>query len=331
LVKWFDIKLFGVKLFDIIANSFVIRIDMLNIIINSCKYSSYLTDYKLIIRGEMIMGKIKIYRNVAKLNNIDMFYLDTKTEGPTILCLHGMYGRAETWGDFINYYGEQFRVVAPDQRGHGLSSKPISKYTSEEMAEDVIQLLDFLKIDLVILVGHSMGGSVAGYLAAVYPKVVKAVAILDKSAAGHEESNKLLLNKGELSDTVTKDWPMPFATLDEAMDFIKQASESDLEYQYFMKSLVETVKGYKMMFSTKAMAIIRVNFDNWFDLLPSIKCLAMLVRSSSHEGVSDKDFAKMQSLVSNCIAYEMSHPDHNVHLANKDEFYSYFGEFLKRI
>ena len=57
----------------------------------------------------------------------------------------------------------------------------------------------------------------------------------------------------------------------------------------------------------------------------------MLVRSSSHEGVSDKDFAKMQSLVSNCIAYEMSHPDHNVHLANKEEFYGYFDGFLKRI
>lgn len=57
----------------------------------------------------------------------------------------------------------------------------------------------------------------------------------------------------------------------------------------------------------------------------------MLIRSSSHDGIPDKDFIKMQSLIPNCIAYEMSHPDYNIHLANKEEFYKYFNEFLERI
>ena len=113
--------------------------------------------------------------------------------------------------------------------------------------------------------------------------------------------------------------------------YIKQVASSNLEYQYFMNSLVETVEGYEMMFSSQAMVANSVYNENWFHLLPKIKCLAMLVRSSSHEGIPDEDFIKMQSLILNCIAHEMSHPDHNVHLANKDEFYSYFGEFLKRI
>lgn len=273
------------------------------------------------------MEKVKIYRDVAKLKNIDIFYLDTKTKGQTIVCLHGMYGRAETWSDFINNYGKQYRVIAPDQRGHGLSGKPTSKYTSKEMAEDIIELLHLLKIDSVILVGHSMGGAVAGHLAAVYPKCIKAVAILDKSA---KEANKLHLDDN-LYDPLTKDWPMPFATLNEAIDFIKQASESDLEYEYFIKSLVETVEGYKMKFSSKAIAMIHAHKNNWFDILPGIKCLAMLVRSSSHQAVPDEDFIKMKSMLSNCIAYEMSHSDHNVHLANKEEFYKYFNEFLKKI
>lgn len=273
------------------------------------------------------MERVRIYRNVAKLNNIDMFYLDTKTEGQVIVCLHGMYGRAETWDDFINNYGKRYRIIAPDQRGHGLSSKPISKYTSEEMAKDIIELLDFLNLDSIILAGHSMGGAVAAHLAALYPKYVKAVAILDKSA---EEANKLILDE-ELRDPLTRDWPMPFSTLNEAKNFIRQASESDLEYEYFMKSLVETVEGYEMKFSPKAIALIHAYKNNWLNLLPSIKALTMLVRSSSHEGVPDEDFRKMQAMIPNCIAYEMSHPDHNVHLANKEEFYGYFDEFLKNI
>lgn len=273
------------------------------------------------------MEKVKIHRSIAKLSEIDMFYLDTKIEGETIVCLHGMYGRGETWDDFINSYGKQYRIIAPDQRGHGLSSKPLSKYTSKEMAGDIIELLDLLGIDSAIIVGHSMGGAIAGHLAALYPKYVKAVAILDKSA---EEANKLSLDE-ELSDPLTEDWPMPFATLNEAINFIKQTSESDLEYEYFMKSLVERIEGYEMKFSPKALAMIHAYKNKWFDILPNIKCLSLLVRSSSHEGVPDEDFRKMQSMLPNCIAHEMSHPDHNVHLANKEEFYGYFNEFLENI
>ena len=272
------------------------------------------------------MSKIRIYRSIAKLKSIDMFYFDTKTEGSVILCLHGRWGRAETWYDFIQQYGEKYRILAPDQRGHGLSSKPISEYTTEEMAEDIIELLNFLKIDSVILVGHSMGGAIAGYLAAVYPKYVKAVAILDKSAAGPSESKELLLDKSQL-----KDWPIPFASLHEAMNFIKQVTISDIEYQYFMNSLIETIEGYQMMFKSQAIAIGIAHYEAWFNLLPKIKCLALLIRSKSHEAISDEDYIKMQKLLPNCITYEMSHTDHNVHLGNKEEFYECFNEFLRKI
>ena len=277
------------------------------------------------------MERTKIYRNIAKLKSIDMFYLDTRNDGPTILCLHGRWGRAETWFDFIQYYGKKYRIIAPDQRGHGLSGKPISKYTAEEMAKDLIELLDILKIDSVILVGHSMGGRVAGYLTALYPEFVKALAILDKSASGPAKPNILQLDQIPIIDPLTKDWPSPFSSLSEAMTYIQQATDSSLSYQYFMNSLVESVAGYQMMFSSQAMAANIAYEENWFHLLPSIKCLVLLIRAKGSGAVSDEDFIKMQSLIPNCHAHEVSHPDHNVHLGNKEEFYKYFDEFLSRI
>ncbi|HYE81945.1 MAG TPA: alpha/beta hydrolase [Clostridia bacterium] len=277
------------------------------------------------------MEKVKIYRSIAKLKSIDMLYFDTKTAGLPILCLHGRWGRAETWYDFIQHYGKQYRIIAPDQRGHGLSSKPVSKYTAEEMAEDIKELLDFLKIDSVILVGHSMGGRVAGYTAALYPDYIKALAILDRSASGPAKSNMPPLEQIPAVDPLTKDWPLPFSSLGEAKAFIMQATDSELSYQYFMNSLIETAEGYRMMFSSQAMAAGIVYDEDWFRLLPQINCPVLLIRAKSHEAVPDEDFTRMQSLIPSCLAYEMSHPDHNVHLGNKVEFYAYFDEFLKNV
>jgi pimeloyl-ACP methyl ester carboxylesterase len=271
---------------------------------------------------------MKIYRNIVKLKHIDMFYLDTKTEKPAILCLHGRWGRAETWFDFMSHYGESYRIIAPDQRGHGLSSKPNTEYTTEEMAGDIIELLNYLKIDSCIVVGHSMGGAIAGYLAAQYPNTIKAVAILDKSVAGPTEKKEVEIDSTQLFDPLTKDWPLPFTTHQEAMDFLKQATSSELEYQYFMNSLIETVEGFQMMFSSTAMAIGIAHYEAWFKQLQKIKCPVLLIRSSSHEAVPDDEFEKMKSIIDNCLAFDMSEPDHNVHLANKEEFYHYFDEFL---
>jgi pimeloyl-ACP methyl ester carboxylesterase len=277
------------------------------------------------------MNSVKIHRNVIKVNGVELFFMDTQTQGEAILCLHGRWGRAETWVDFIQHYGAQYRVIAPDQRGHGLSGKPVSKYTSAEMAADIIGLMDHLKIDKVILVGHSMGGSIAGYFAATYPDRLRAVAILDKTAGGPEKPNLTPLDELPPIDPITKDWPLPFSSLKEAQDFIKRDMETELSYQYFMNSLREEIDGVHMLFSAQAMAANMAYYQDWFDLLPKVKCPVMLARASSHEAVNDEDFSRMQALVSDCMAFEMSEPDHNVHLANKQEFYEFFDRFLDKV
>lgn len=86
-----------------------------------------------------------------------------------------------------------------------------------------------------------------------------------------------------------------------------------------------------MLFSPQAMAANIAYEENWFHLLQEMKCLVMLLRAKDSGAVSDEDFIKMQSLISNCFAREIIHPDHNVHLANKEEFYRYFDEFLRMV
>lgn len=272
-----------------------------------------------------------IYRSTAHLGDIDMFYLDTRTHAPAIVCLHGRWGRAETWVHLMRHYGDRYRVIAPDQRGHGLSSKPVSKYTAEEMAADVIALLDALNIPSAIVAGQSMGGCIAGFLAALYPERISAIAILDKSAAGPENVSTLPLYQLCAEDPLTKDWPLPFPTLYDASSFIKGWAGSELEYEYFMASVYETPEGFNMMFSTQAIAA-NIEYDQgWFHLLPNIKCPVLLMRAKGGAAVPDADFIKMQSLLPACIARESSSPDHNVQLSDKEGFYACFDELLSKV
>jgi pimeloyl-ACP methyl ester carboxylesterase len=70
-------------------------------------------------------------------------------------------------------FSKDHRVIIHDYRGTGRSSKPSIDYTTQIFARDVIALMDHLKVDDVIVVGHSMGGRVAQLLALDYPGRVK--------------------------------------------------------------------------------------------------------------------------------------------------------------
>ena len=64
-------------------------------------------------------------------------------------------------GCAISGIGSTYRVIAPDLRGHGESPAPEGVYTIDEMADDVVELLDWLPIsERIVLGGLSMGGYV---------------------------------------------------------------------------------------------------------------------------------------------------------------------------
>ncbi|MCU0703948.1 MAG: alpha/beta hydrolase [Fimbriiglobus sp.] len=97
--------------------------------------------------------------------------------GEPILLLHGWMADAGMWGRLdTNPMSKEFQLIAVDLRGHGKSDKPheVDKYGAE-MAEDVIRLLDHLKLPKAHLVGYSMGAIVAGKVAAAHPDRVLSI------------------------------------------------------------------------------------------------------------------------------------------------------------
>ena len=100
-------------------------------------------------------------------------YLDVGTGEPVVL-VHGFaVSYALNWGapGVIEALSRDYRVIALDVRGHGGSEKPHddARY-GEEMATDVIRLLDHLKIEKAHLVGYSMGAFITNKLVAGHPE-----------------------------------------------------------------------------------------------------------------------------------------------------------------
>ena len=98
-----------------------------------------------------------------------------KGEGPlTVLFMHGWAGSGGYFDQMLSHLDlNGLRVVTMDMRGHGESGKPESGYTDERFARDAIAVADVVRGDKIVVVGFSMSGRFAQYLAVVAPKRIR--------------------------------------------------------------------------------------------------------------------------------------------------------------
>ena len=102
---------------------------------------------------------------VCRTNGIDIHYLRSGGARPAVVLLHGLMGSGACWTRVARALEGAFDVVMPDARGHGGSSAPARGYRYEDLAGDVIALIDALALAQPVLVGHSMGGMTAAVAA----------------------------------------------------------------------------------------------------------------------------------------------------------------------
>ncbi len=117
-------------------------------------------------------------------DGVRIYYQDTGASGSgdVVALVHGFGSSARhNWGDtgWIDLLARRHRVLAPDVRGHGQSDKPHRRdaYGYRMMGADVIRLLDHLRIERAMLMGYSMGGSIAIDLMLWKPERFRAVVL----------------------------------------------------------------------------------------------------------------------------------------------------------
>ena len=116
----------------------------------------------------------------AQVNGIRMGYYEAgpKTDKPPVVLCHGWPELAFSWRHQIKALSEAgIRVIAPDQRGYGATDRPeaVEDYDLEHLTGDLVGLLDHLKIDKAIFVGHDWGGFVVWQMPLRHPDRVAGV------------------------------------------------------------------------------------------------------------------------------------------------------------
>ncbi|XP_043970040.1 serine hydrolase-like protein [Gambusia affinis] len=101
--------------------------------------------------------------------------------GHPVLCLHGWADNCGTFNTLLPLLPKDFRYVAMDLAGHGCSSHrpPGVLYAFPSYVMDVRRVVDALQWSKFSIIGHSMGGNIAGMFCALYPEMVDALVLLD--------------------------------------------------------------------------------------------------------------------------------------------------------
>ena len=117
-----------------------------------------------------------------KVNDIELYY-EEHGQGRPMIFLSETACDGEVWKiNQIPEFSKDHRVITFDYRGTGQSSKPSIDYTTKMFCDDLVGLLDYLKAEDAIVVGHSMGGRVAQLLALDHPKKVHKLVLASTGA-----------------------------------------------------------------------------------------------------------------------------------------------------
>ena len=151
--------------------------------------------------------------------------------GPLVLLLHGFPEFWYGWRRQVKPLVEAgFRVWAPDQRGYNLSDKPrgLAAYRLDELAKDVLGLIDAAGVDRCYLAGHDWGAAVAWWVALRFPDRLHKLAILN---GPHPAAMVHIL--GSNLEQLRKSWYMFYFQL----PFLPEAMLRNNDWEYMVRML----------------------------------------------------------------------------------------------
>jgi 3-oxoadipate enol-lactonase len=128
----------------------------------------------------------------TSVNGVELYYEEIGNPAAVpIVLIHGFPFSHEMWRPQVELLQDRFRVITYDVRGHGRSEVGDGQYTIELFVDDLIGLLDHLKVEKAVLCGLSMGGYIALRAVERNPERCRALILCDTSSEADTNEAKL--------------------------------------------------------------------------------------------------------------------------------------------
>lgn len=129
---------------------------------------------------------------ILRTNGVEIEYRVTGT-GEPLLMIHG-FGECidQSWGAIIPELSKSYRVIAINQRGHGVSTNPSGEFTHRQSAQDVKKLMDALGVKRASAIGFSSGGMTLLHLATRYPDRLSKLVVVGATTHFGEQARRIM-------------------------------------------------------------------------------------------------------------------------------------------
>lgn len=252
-----------------------------------------------------------------------MLHYEVKGEGNAVVLLHGYLENLRMWESIGNELSKMYHVVKIDLPGHGKSKTYGKVHTMEFMAEKMKEVLDELKVEDPIVIGHSMGGYVTLAFAELFPEKLKGFILLNStSLPDSEEKKEQRLKAVETAernfDALVK-MSIPTLFAEKRREFLKEEME-------FAKELArETpIEGV-----TAALLGMRERPDRT-DVLLNFKGAKGLVMGKYDQAVNPEELKKIIPENSDILVTELE-AAHMAHLEVPEHTLNFIFDFLSDV
>ncbi|CAL1601556.1 unnamed protein product [Knipowitschia caucasica] len=258
--------------------------------------------------------------------------------GYPVLCLHGWADNCGSFNTLIPLLSKEFRYVAVDLAGHGLSSHhpPGVFYTLLSYVADVYRVIDYLQVTKLSIIGHSMGGHIAGMVSALFPEIVEALVLLDATQFVvtdlRQTTSKIRQGLDEIirfEKTTKKDRVYTYAkALDRllaANPLTKPSAQTLLE-----RGLVSVEGGFAFSRDLRVnfKDVVRMSLEQSLEMHSNTKArvLVILAEQGYFKDTLSSKIKHFQERNHICVTVQ---GDHHVHLNNPQLIVSFISKFLQ--
>lgn len=244
--------------------------------------------------------------------------------GKPLIILHGLLGLSDNWVSIGKLLALNYNVIIPDLRNHGQSPHS-SNFNYNNMAEDIVELMDDLELNSAVIMGHSMGGKVAMQFALQHPEKTDKLIVVDISMRQYDERQYQI-------DIIEAMMAVDFqraASRTEISEALKLSIKDEKFRLFIMKNLYR--KSHTELAWRPDLKNIYLNIDRVFEGITGNGVYngpSLFVQGSDSDYVLQSDLPAILQNFPQAVFKEVSDSGHWVHADNPEGFLNAISGFL---